>query len=206
MTPWTDYVEVHWGNGLEAYVTPTGSDQVNVAFLWDESVVQAHGGQRLSDRMLEQFPELARRLRHAEPVGRLAARGPLQVRVPLPARDGLLLVGDAAGYVDALTGEGVGLAALSARLLAKHVGPALSEPGPQLRLEDLQPFLKEVRLAQRAHVRLTRLLLLLRRSPRLIEQLISALSWSPGLFQQLLSLNQGSFPSLRLAHRVEQEA
>ena len=31
--PWTDQVEVYWSPGGEAYVTPTGDDELNVAFL-----------------------------------------------------------------------------------------------------------------------------------------------------------------------------
>src|SRR5215471_11795344 len=32
--PWSDFVEVHWGDGVEAYVTPVGSGSVGIAFLW----------------------------------------------------------------------------------------------------------------------------------------------------------------------------
>ena len=35
LPPWSNYVEVHWQNGLEAYITPCGRNLVNVAFLWD---------------------------------------------------------------------------------------------------------------------------------------------------------------------------
>src|SRR5262249_26606450 len=35
VAPWSDYVEVHWGPGVEAYVTPVAGDEVGLAFLWD---------------------------------------------------------------------------------------------------------------------------------------------------------------------------
>jgi len=33
--PWTEFVEVHFARGVEAYITPAGSERVGVAFLWD---------------------------------------------------------------------------------------------------------------------------------------------------------------------------
>ena len=33
IAPWTDYVEVHWARGAEAYVTPVGDDCVGIAIL-----------------------------------------------------------------------------------------------------------------------------------------------------------------------------
>ena len=34
LPPWTDLVEVHWADGVEAYVTPVARDEVGVALLW----------------------------------------------------------------------------------------------------------------------------------------------------------------------------
>ncbi|PRC62830.1 monooxygenase, partial [Mycobacterium sp. ITM-2017-0098] len=55
------------------------------------------------------------------------AAGPLRQRVRRRVAGRVLLVGDAAGYVDALTGEGLGLAFAAARLLAGSV--AADRPG-----------------------------------------------------------------------------
>jgi flavin-dependent dehydrogenase len=112
--------------------------------------------------------------------------------VPTPARDGLLLVGDAAGYVDAITGEGIGLAISKASTLARMLRPALDRPGRQVALAELAPFLNEARKADRSHVELTRLLLWLRRSPWLVERVIAALAEDAELFRHFLSANQGS--------------
>jgi flavin-dependent dehydrogenase len=120
------------------------------------------------------------------------ARGPLHVQVPKPARDGLLLVGDAAGYVDAITGEGVGLAISKAAIMARLLRPGFERPGGQLRLAQLEPFLTAARKADRSHIELTRLLLWLRRSPRLMERVIAALANDTELFRHFLSANQGA--------------
>ncbi len=104
----------------------------------------------------------------------------------------MLLVGDAAGYVDAITGEGVGLAVSKVTTLAKLLRPALERPGGQVTLAELSPFLGRARQEERAHVELTRALLWLRRAPWLVERVISALAADPELFRHFLSANQGS--------------
>lgn len=189
--PWTDQVEVYWGRHSEAYVTPTGDHELNVAFLWQGGEHHPEGGSRLVAQRLRDFPELAHRLAHAEPTDDARARGPLHVQVPIPARDGFLLFGDAAGYVDAITGEGVGLAIGKAITLASVLRPVLQRPGPQLTLGELGPFLKAARQADRSHVELTRFLLWLRRSPWLMERVIAALADDTELFRHFLTANQG---------------
>lgn len=190
--PWTDHVEVYWGPGGEAYVTPTGDNEVNVAFLWQAPESNLPGGSRLVAHLLGGFPELAQRLGDAEAADDARARGPLRVQVPTPARDGLLLLGDAAGYVDAITGEGVGLAISKVPLLASLLRPGLERTGGQLSLAELEPFLTAARKADRSHAEVTRLLLWLRRSPWVMERIIAALADDALLFRHFLSANQGS--------------
>ncbi|MEU6428018.1 NAD(P)/FAD-dependent oxidoreductase [Microbispora sp. NPDC046973] len=108
VAPWTDFVEVHWAPGGEAYVTPVGDDLVGVAVLSSE--------RRPYDEHLARFPHLLARL-DGPPVTPVRGAGPLRQRVRRRVAGRVLLVGDAAGYVDALTGEGISLALLSARAL-----------------------------------------------------------------------------------------
>ncbi|MET9429308.1 MULTISPECIES: FAD-dependent monooxygenase [unclassified Streptomyces] len=106
VAPWSDFVEVHWSPYGEAYVTPVADDLVGVAVL---STVR-----RGYDLHLGAFPEVAGRLRGAAPTSAVRGAGPLRQRVRARVAGRVLLVGDAAGYVDALTGEGVALALASA--------------------------------------------------------------------------------------------
>ncbi|MFI7039679.1 NAD(P)/FAD-dependent oxidoreductase [Microbispora rosea] len=106
--PWTDFVEVHWAAGGEAYVTPVGDDLIGVAVLSSE--------RRTYDEHLARFPDLLARL-DGPPATPVRGAGPLRQRVRRRVAGRVLLVGDAAGYVDALTGEGISLALLSARAL-----------------------------------------------------------------------------------------
>jgi flavin-dependent dehydrogenase len=105
MKPWTDFVEVHWSPAGEAYVTPVDDDLVGVAVL---STVK-----RGFDEHLACFPEL-RSLLEGPPANAVRGAGPLRQRVRRRTAGRILLVGDAAGYVDALTGEGISLALASA--------------------------------------------------------------------------------------------
>lgn len=111
MAPWSDCVEVYWGRGpqaAEAYVTPVSPDCVGIAIL-----KSTRGG---FDEHLRQFPALADRIAGL-PHGQDRAAGPLRQKVRHRTSGRVLLVGDAAGYVDALTGEGMGLAFGAAELL-----------------------------------------------------------------------------------------
>jgi flavin-dependent dehydrogenase len=110
--PWSDYVEVHWAAGAEAYVTPVADDCVGIAVL-----TSRRGG---FDSHLGEFPALKERV-HGCPHGPDRAAGPLRQKVSSRTAGRVLLVGDAAGYVDALTGEGLGLAFGAAELLVNCV-------------------------------------------------------------------------------------
>lgn len=110
--PWSDHVEVHWGPGSEAYVTPVADDCVGISIL-----TSSRGG---FDRHPTEFPALADRVR--EPAhGPDRAAGPLRQTVRNRTAGRVLLVGDAAGYIDALTGEGMGPAFGTAELLVNCV-------------------------------------------------------------------------------------
>ncbi len=107
LAPWDDHVQVHWGPTAEAYVTPVADDLVGVALLTRE--------RRGFDELLPQFPTLAARLASAQVVGSTRGAGPLRQRSRRRVAGRVLLVGDAAGYVDALTGEGIALGLVQAR-------------------------------------------------------------------------------------------
>jgi flavin-dependent dehydrogenase len=100
--PWTDLVEVHWTDGAEAYVTPVGDNEVGVAVLTHVRGVPYH-------EWLTRFPALAVRLGRSPQIAGVLGAGPLEQNVAARTRGRVLLVGDASGYVDALTGEGVAL-------------------------------------------------------------------------------------------------
>jgi flavin-dependent dehydrogenase len=112
MTPWSDCVEVYWSENTEAYVTPVADDCVGVAILTSRK-----GG---FDEHLGAFPALQEMV-HGRAHGADRAAGPLRQKVRSRTAGRVMLVGDAAGYVDALTGEGLGIAFGGAELLVECV-------------------------------------------------------------------------------------
>ncbi len=100
-TPWIDRVEVHWAADCEAYVTPVADDRVGVAFLFDRP--------GRFDALMARFPLLAERLGDADAVTAPRGAGPFRQRAKRVVDGRVLLVGDAAGYLDPLTGEGIAI-------------------------------------------------------------------------------------------------
>jgi len=105
---WSDFVEVHWSRWGEAYVTPVEHDLVGVAILSRERPDLAW------------FPRLAHHL-HGASHGRARGCGPMRQVVSRRVAGRVLLVGDAAGYEDALTGEGVSLAVKQAAAAVRAI-------------------------------------------------------------------------------------
>ena len=78
VAPWSDYMEIHWGDDCQLYVTPVRADEVCVVLISRDLRL------RLDDA-LPQFPEVERRLRCA--AGRTGARrrhrlAPAEVGIP----------------------------------------------------------------------------------------------------------------------------
>jgi flavin-dependent dehydrogenase len=67
---------------------------------------------------LERDPDLRARFRHATPVSRPAVLGPMAVDARAAGEPGLLLAGDAAGFIDPMTGDGLRFALAGAELAA----------------------------------------------------------------------------------------
>ena len=77
------------------------------------------------DRVTRGLPGFRDRLRDARRLGPVRALGPLAYRVAPPREDGVLLVGDAAGFLDPFTGEGIYAALRSAEIAAEVGGRAV---------------------------------------------------------------------------------
>lgn len=122
ISPWADHVEVHWASSCEAYVTPVAEDLVGVAVL---------GGRGAGfEDALAHLPGLQARLRRAEPATAVRGAGPLRQRPSDVRRGRVLLVGDAAGYVDALTGEGIAVGVATARAAVAALGAGRPQDYP----------------------------------------------------------------------------
>ncbi len=170
--PWSDHVEVWWGDRAEAYVTPVGPERVGIALLWS-------GGPARFDTLLAAFPALRERLGPAESAPRGA--GPFDLRVSRRVIGPAVLIGDAAGYLDAITGEGIAL------------GLEQAEAAVHLCLAGkISVYEAEWWRLSRRHRLLTRLLLAIGRRPKLRRRIFRALAQEPAAFGAFLGLNTGT--------------
>jgi flavin-dependent dehydrogenase len=172
LSPWSTFVEVHWGEGAEAYVTPVGEEEVGVAILWHERASSW-------EAMLSRFGHLDERLRGAEAISSIQGAGPFRRRPRRVTAGRLALVGDASGYVDAITGEGIAIAFECARALAR----SLKEGG-------LASYERAHRRAMRRYRGTTEVVLALAAFPWLRRGVVSALAGRSVLFESLLGLAQ----------------
>jgi flavin-dependent dehydrogenase len=76
--------------------------------------------------VFEQNPELLARSRDWQPLMEPVTTSPLIFRKPEPERDGILMAGDAAGFVDPFVGDGISLALRGGALAANCLVPFFS--------------------------------------------------------------------------------
>lgn len=143
--PWSSRIEVHWGSRVEAYVTPVAPDEVGVA------VLGPRGADLHLEAALAQLPALRDRLAGASWVSAERGAGPLRQRVGARVHERVLLVGDAAGYVDALTGEGLAVGAATARAAVAAVVAAERCTTPAAAVEALAAYEGEWRRLTRSY-------------------------------------------------------
>jgi flavin-dependent dehydrogenase len=164
IAPWTDHVEVYWNGQREAYVTPVADDHVGVAIL---------GGRGGPWReQLAGFPELIDRLGSTEPVAPVLAAGPLRQPVRQRTYGRVVLVGDAAGYLDALTGEGLAVAFASAEALVTRMVA-----------DDLAGYEADWRRISRRSRVITATLLWAARRPMLRSRIVPTAAACPAVFR-----------------------
>jgi flavin-dependent dehydrogenase len=171
--PFSDFVEVHWREGCEAYLTPLGPRCLNVAFL-------SSRGARFEE-LLELFPEIRERLRN--PCSDARGSGPLLQNARSRHSQRLALLGDAGGYVDAITGQGLSLAFAASELLVTRLPQSLDDDlQPALRAWDRALGVKWLRYALPA-----RALVALSQRPNLRRKALAAAD-ALGAFSTLVSL------------------
>jgi flavin-dependent dehydrogenase len=101
VAPWSDNIEIYYGPDSEIYVTPVSDSVVGLSML----------ARQLTDfdDALAAIPALAVRVAGAESASSRRGAGPFRQRTRARTAGRVLLVGDASGYVDAITGEGLRL-------------------------------------------------------------------------------------------------
>ena len=145
---------------------------------------------------LAQLRHLAPRLAGMRTVGVLAALGPLAYRVRPPRHGGVALVGDAAGFYDPFTGEGLFTALRSAELLAGVAQRALA--AGDVSRAALAPYVAALRDERRGKERLAAALQLTIGHRRLANLAARVLARRPALLDRLMGVIGDFVPPGRL--------
>ena len=183
-----------------AILNPVAPDRVNMSVV----VPLAHAAawsHRLEDffaARVSQMPHLARRVAGAERVAPVQAMGPLAYDVAPPTIGGLLLVGDAAGFYDPLTGEGV-FSALHGAELASEVAAAALKAG-ECSAERLATYQRARRRTFAAKARFTHALQFVVAHRRLANLTARLLVKRPALLDLLLGVVGDYVPPGLLLH------
>ncbi|HET6436529.1 MAG TPA: NAD(P)/FAD-dependent oxidoreductase [Anaeromyxobacter sp.] len=182
VAPWAEAVEVHFAPGVEAYLTPAGRGRVGLAFLFERA-----GAVRYPE-LLARFPVLARRLSGVPFDSEVRGAGPLARRARARTAERLVLLGDAAGYLDPVTGEGLSLAFGCATELAAILPAALSAGADA---SALRPYEAAWRRRYRLYAAWTRLLLWLSRHARLRRATLRLAGARPEAFERMVAAAVG---------------
>ncbi len=189
--PDAEYVEVHIGDRAEYYVTPTAPGEFNIALLLEESVAKQFAG-NLEGGFYDLVGEMApvrELLTGAQPLTTPKLVGPLRQSASGLVSRRAMLVGDAAGFLDGITGEGMSIALSSARLAAHTLCTALDSD--RLEKWNLLPYQRAQRRMARDMTRFTEAVLWGIRYPSLAGRVVRNLGRHPDTFSRLLSINTG---------------
>lgn len=187
VAPWSEYVEIHWGERGQVYVTPVGPQEVCIA------AISRNADVRLQ-QIMQSIPFLQNKLAGARMSS--AERGALTLtrRLQRVTRGNVALVGDASGSADAITGEGLAMGFRQALLLAE----SLADGGLELYESRHAGILA---LPQQ----MAAVMLLLDRYAWLRRRALPVLAARPELFRAMLAVHVGeaSLPKFLLRHGLE---
>jgi flavin-dependent dehydrogenase len=181
LPPSSDRLEVYWGRGFQIYVTPVAPEEICVALLTRDSRL------RLDDA-LHACPSLAALLAHSAPMSTERGGETATRRLRAVYRDRVVLVGDASGSVDAISGSGLSLAfqhALAVVDAMEH--------------DDLSEYAAAHRRILRRPAFMSDVMLTMDHWPSLETRAMRAFAKRPQIFARLLAMHVGQLPPLNFA-------
>ena len=181
VAPWTRCMEIYWGAGRQIYITPVAPDEVCVALISRDPRLRL-------DQALEGFPELTERLRGVEISSGERGSAVVSRRLRRVCSRRVALIGDASGSVDAITGEGLCLAFLQSRLLARAIAAG-----------NLAAYQAGHRRLMRRPALMADLMVRLGDCHRLRSRAMRVLAAHPYLFEKMLAMHVGELHPARFA-------
>ena len=181
IAPWSDCMELHWGPRCQIYVTPIAAEEICVALISRDPHLRL-------DAALTAFPQLAARLKGSPQTSseRGAVSATRKLRQVYQRR--VVLIGDASGAVDAITGEGLCLSFRQAEVLAQCF-----ETG------DIRHYQRAHRTLARRPFLMARLMLTLDWKTSFRQRVMRAFRSDPRLFGRMLAMHVGALSPAEFA-------
>ncbi len=187
-----NHAEVHFLDRAYLAMAPIDGDELTLNLVFDRSAMPK-GRRELGDflrRHIEAAPALADEIGSREPVEPLMACGPLAARTTRQVFDGAALVGDACGYVDPVTGEGLFFAMRGAALLADSLDASLRAGRNDAR--SLRGYVRARRREFGPRYAMARLLQRGMRHPAIVRAFLGTLQAKPRLADLLVTITGDS--------------
>jgi menaquinone-9 beta-reductase len=190
--PLGEHVEVIHHDGFEVYAAPANEGLTLVAVLLEERLIKG-AGSRLPERYLELLhavPGFGDRIAGGTLVPPIQSRGPFAYTVAPVYRPGLLLLGDSAGFLDPITGEGMTWALKCTEAAVPIIGAAFA--GGDFGEAALRPYAAAREAVIEDIWKLTEIMLALSRFEGIANRAIRRLGRDPALFQKLMGIATGT--------------
>jgi flavin-dependent dehydrogenase len=188
--PQDSWIRLTIESGFESYRAPVGPDEHLVALLCGRTRMAMFGRD-----LIGQYRARARALHpdldQADLSGEVSAIGPFRYGAGTVARDGIFLVGDASGFVDPITGEGLASGLVQAQALVA----ALEHPHPEAAYRGWH------RRITQGPRRLTSLLVYLATSASRAARAVRGMQAQPSAMQRFLGINLGYWGFARVTPR-----
>ena len=191
------YVEMYVGSGAYFAINPLGAGRCNVMVVVPDRLLAEWSG-AVDEGVRGCAAELGRGVRSfdgTERIGPRASIGPLAFDIVSAASPGALLVGDASGFLNPFTGQGVFLALRTARAAAETIASAFANPERETRA--FERFVAARAGDVRSRKRLSALTSLLIDVPLLARRAARRLARFPEIGEVLLGSLSGVLPPER---------
>lgn len=190
--------EVHLFPGGYFAATTVDDGLFTLNLVVDQAAARTHGGDwdAFLARHLELAPRLRERLAGATRVDPVRGCGPLAMTTSAQVADGAALLGDACGYVDPLTGEGMFFALRGAQILAPVLVDALYTG--TVDADSLRPYVRARRVEFGPRFGLARVLQRGLRHPWLVARGLGLLAARPRLADLIVAVTGDYVPGREL--------
>jgi len=178
--PWTDHVEVYVDRTGEGVVTPVSDHSVGVNYTWEDGLVEEPTIATLARR----FPELQARLGDAPAISTVRGAGPMTRGATRRTSDRVVLIGDAAGFVDSISGDGLSVAFNSALIFGRHLRHILAHGASR---QSMSGYEREARELFRRYWFVTSGMLWIARHPRVRRATLHYFGKHQALSNQMMS-------------------